>query len=93
VRVARGSGKYLYLDTALTGRATFEAALEAAERGLSHYQPEDVSYIRISEARRAGIFPLPEAGFSDGGDEIVLSSTSGRKATAELKDATNTPRR
>jgi hypothetical protein len=93
VRVARNTSKYLYLDTALTGRASFDAAVEAADRGLARYDVADVSYIRISEARRAGIFPMPEAGFADGGDEIVLTSGSARKTTAEVKDAAKAPRR
>jgi hypothetical protein len=93
VRVARNTSKYLYLDTALTGRASFDAAVEAAGRGLARYDVADVSYIRISEARRAGIFPMPEAGFADGGDEIVLTSGSARKTTAEVKDAAKAPRR
>jgi hypothetical protein len=93
VRVARNTSKYLYLDTALTGRASFDAAVEAADRGLARYDVADVTYIRISEARRAGIFPMPEAGFADGGDEIVLTSGSARKTTAEVKDAAKAPRR
>lgn len=91
IRLARGSTKYLYLDTALTGRANFEAATAAAERGLARYQPAEISHIRITEARRAGIFPMPEAGFADGGDEIVLTSPT-RGTRVEAKDAGNKAR-
>lgn len=85
IRLSRGSSNYLYLDTALTGRATFEAAVQAAERGLARYQAAEISHIRITEARRAGIFPMPEAGFADGGDEIVLSPAPARKTRVTAK--------
>ena len=60
VRQAQGSGDYLYFDTALTGRADFDAAVKAAERGLARTSPSQITTIRIGDARRAGIFPLPE---------------------------------
>jgi hypothetical protein len=60
VRVADGSDKYLYIDTALTGRVTFESAVSIADRGMSHWTPQQVTTIGITEARRAGIYPMPE---------------------------------
>src|SRR5262245_888041 len=86
VRVSRSSDKYLYLDTALTGRANFEAAKQAAEKGMARFESADVTYIRVTEARRVGIFPMPEAGFADGGDEIVLRAPT-RKTRVEARDA------
>jgi hypothetical protein len=59
VRLAETSKDYLYLETALTGRATFEAAVQAAQRGLARYSAEQTIRIPIREARQAGIFPLP----------------------------------
>lgn len=59
VRVARGSTRYLFIDAALTGRASFEAAVAAAESGLDRVSPSEMRFIRIGEARQAGIFPLP----------------------------------
>jgi hypothetical protein len=82
VRLARGSNKYLYLDTALTGRANFDAAMQAAEKGMARYESAETTHIRVNEARRVGIFPMPEAGFSDGGDEIVLTSPSRKTRVA-----------
>ena len=59
VRVARGSNRYLYIETALTARVGFEAAVAAAERGLARFPLSQVRLIKIHEAREAGIFPLP----------------------------------
>ncbi len=89
IRMSRGSGKYLYLDTALTGRASFEAAIQAAERGMARYESAEITHIRITDARRSGIFPMPEAGFADGGDEIVITSPNARKSRVEARDGSN----
>jgi hypothetical protein len=59
VRLAENSGDYLYLETALTGRATFQTAVQAAQRGLARYSADKSIRIPIREARQAGIFPLP----------------------------------
>ena len=59
VRIAQDSGQFLYFDTALTGRADFEAAVRAAQRGLENTPQAHVNTIRLGDARRAGIFPLP----------------------------------
>jgi hypothetical protein len=58
VRLSQDSNRYLYLETALTGRASFETAVSAAERGLARQKPADVIRIPISGARQAGIYPM-----------------------------------
>lgn len=59
VRLAQDSGQFLYFDTALTGRADFDAAVRAAQRGLENTPQSEINAIRLTDARRAGIFPLP----------------------------------
>jgi hypothetical protein len=59
VRVAPGSPKFLVIDAARTGWATFESAVSSAEAGLARRTPSSVIQIVISEARSAGIYPMP----------------------------------
>lgn len=59
VRVARGSQRYLFVDTALTGRTSFEAAVAAAETGLGKFGASQITRISIDQARTAGIYPMP----------------------------------
>jgi hypothetical protein len=59
VRVAHGSQKFLFIDVALTGRTTFEAAVASAERGMAKYDASSVTQVLIQEAREAGIYPMP----------------------------------
>lgn len=59
VRVATGSSKFLFIDVALTGRTTFEAAVASAQRGLARYDDSSVTRVLIQEARNAGIYPMP----------------------------------
>ena len=59
VRVAPGSKKYMFLETALTGRASFERAVAAAEVGIKRYPAAQVVRILIDEAREVGIYPMP----------------------------------
>ena len=59
VRVARSSEKFLFIDVALTGRTTFEAAVASAERGLARHSASSVKQIVIQQARDAGIYPMP----------------------------------
>ncbi len=59
VRLAEGSSRFLYLDAALTGRATFDRSVAAATRGLAKHNASDVIRISIQEARQAGIYPMP----------------------------------
>jgi hypothetical protein len=62
VRVAENSERYLYIETSLTGRGTFEAAVESAERGLARFGAKEVLRIPIKEARWMGIYPMPSPG-------------------------------
>jgi len=59
VRLAENTDDYLYLETALTGRASFETARQAAQRGLAKYPKAKVFRVPINESRLAGIFPMP----------------------------------
>ena len=59
VRVSPGSKKYMFLETALTGRASFERAVAAAEVGIKRYPAAQVVRILIDEAREVGIYPMP----------------------------------
>ncbi len=59
VRVARGSQRYLFVDTALTARFSFEASVLAADKGLAKYGPSQITRIPIDSARDAGIYPMP----------------------------------
>ena len=59
VRLARGSPKYLYIETSLTGRASFESAVATAQRAIQRLRPNEVRLIHIDEARSAGIYPMP----------------------------------
>jgi hypothetical protein len=61
VRVAPDSQKYFFIETSLTGRASFPAAVQAAELGMKRYRPAQVIRIPISEAREVGIYPMPLA--------------------------------
>ncbi|MBV9074128.1 MAG: hypothetical protein JOZ10_10880 [Acidobacteria bacterium] len=60
VKVAENSNKYLYIDVALTGRMLFDNAVSSADRGLARLQPAQITRIGITDARRAGIYPMPQ---------------------------------
>jgi hypothetical protein len=59
VRVAPGSPRFLLIDGALTGRASFAAAVSSAQTGLARRAPSSVTQVVIGEARSAGIYPMP----------------------------------
>ena len=59
VRLTERNNKYLYIDTVLTGRDSFESAVRAANDALARYAPLQVTRISVSEARDAGVFPMP----------------------------------
>lgn len=59
VRLSPKSDRYLWLDTVLTGRGSFEAAVSTAEKGMQRYQAGQVRRIEVAGARKTGIFPLP----------------------------------
>jgi hypothetical protein len=62
VREAQHSEDYLYLETAITGRATFETAVLSASRGLNKFRPEQILRVPIEQARQEGIYPMPLSG-------------------------------
>jgi hypothetical protein len=60
VRTAENSQKYLYIDVALTGRVPFDNAVNSADRGMARFTPAQITKIEIADARRAGIYPIPQ---------------------------------
>lgn len=60
VKLGENTDSYLYIDVALTGRVSFETAVSSADRGLARLQPAQITKIQIADARRAGIYPMPE---------------------------------
>jgi hypothetical protein len=60
VRLTAGSDRFLYLETAYTGRSSFEAAMNAAQHNLARYRRSDITFVHVDQARQAGIFPMPE---------------------------------
>src|SRR4051812_37943264 len=60
VRVAQGSDKYLFIDTAQVARVDFDSAVRSADLGLAKYGPNEITKIPIDNARRAGIYPMPQ---------------------------------
>jgi hypothetical protein len=60
VRSSQNGSKYLYFDTVLTSRDDFEAAVQAAEKGLRELPGSQIIRVETSESRRAGIFPMQE---------------------------------
>jgi hypothetical protein len=60
VKSAENAERYLYIDVALTGRFPFDTAVNSADRGLARFQPSQITRIGITDARRAGIYPIPQ---------------------------------
>ena len=74
LRVAPNSVTYLFIETSLTGRGTFQAAVRSAESGLARYRNSQIVRIPISDARQAGIYPMPEAtSMLDAGKPVLRS--------------------
>lgn len=59
VRLTPTASRYLYFETAMTARISFEAAIASAQRGMSRYPAAEIRVVKIHEAREAGIYPLP----------------------------------
>jgi len=57
VRVAKGSQNYLFIDAAMTGRATFEAAVRSAETGLNKRSSAEITRIPIGRGTRSRHLP------------------------------------
>jgi hypothetical protein len=62
VRETQKSDNYLYIETSITGRATFENAVLSASRGIGKHRPEKIIRIPIAKARLDGIYPMPHSG-------------------------------
>jgi hypothetical protein len=60
VRVSPRNSKYLYIETAITGRASYEESVAAAARGVASYKPADTLRVSVADARAMGVFPMPE---------------------------------
>lgn len=59
VRVAQGSSRFLFIDAALTGRTTFEAAVLSGKTGLARRDAASITQVNIDQARSIGIYPMP----------------------------------
>lgn len=59
VREAQNSDSFLYIETTMTGRASFEDAVLSANRGMKQWLPNQVIRIAINQSRAQGIYPLP----------------------------------
>ncbi len=59
IKVAEKLERYLYIDTSMVGRVPFESAVQIAEKGLARLTPAQITRISISQARQAGIYPMP----------------------------------
>lgn len=72
VKLAENWNHYLYLETALTGRASFETAVRAAQRGITKYPANSVIRVDVQAARESGIFPMPT--FPEHKDQLASSA-------------------
>jgi hypothetical protein len=61
VRLSPKSEKYLYIETAITGRASFEESIASASRGVASLKSNEQIRVSVSDARNTGIFPMPAA--------------------------------
>jgi hypothetical protein len=76
VREAQNSSNYLYIETSLTGRSTFENSVLSASRGVSRVPDGKVLRVEIAQARARGIYPMPLPGIQSDG----LPSVAGDSA-------------
>jgi hypothetical protein len=65
VRMSPKSSKYLYIETAITGRASFEDSIASATRGVANYKAADTIRVAVEEARSLGVFPMPSVNQPD----------------------------
>ncbi|ABF39491.1 hypothetical protein Acid345_0486 [Candidatus Koribacter versatilis Ellin345] len=77
VRVSPKSDKYLYIETAITGRASFEDSIASAARGVASLKSNDQIRVSVADARTMGIFPMPRP--------IVQSAPSSESVSAALQ--------
>jgi hypothetical protein len=59
VRVAPGSDRFLYIETSLTGRTTFDVAVGSASRSMAKFSAAQFIRVNIRQARQDGIYPMP----------------------------------
>ncbi len=64
VRESEHSQDYLYIETSLTGRSTFENSVLSASRGVGKVPADKVLRIGIEQARAQGIYPMPLPGMA-----------------------------
>lgn len=77
VRLAPDSNRYLYVETAVTGRAPFEAAVSSAVRGVAKHPDSEIIRIPVAQAREIGIYPLPHPVFNGTQSDPVQSADVG----------------
>jgi hypothetical protein len=77
VRSAQNGGEFIYLDTVLTGRASFETAVQTATQGLQRTNPKDVMHIMVPDARNGGVFPMPGPDTESGIKAVLAASSRG----------------
>jgi hypothetical protein len=59
VRLSPKTSKYLYIETAITGRADFEESIASAQRGVNSLKPNEMIRVSVADARNMGVFPMP----------------------------------
>jgi hypothetical protein len=59
MRVAPGSDRFLYIETSLTGRTTFDVAVGSASRSMAKFSAAQFIRVNIRQARQDGIYPMP----------------------------------
>jgi hypothetical protein len=74
VRAAQNGSEFIYLDTVLTGRASFESAVQTATQGMQRLNPKDVMHIMVPDARNGGIFPMPGPDTESGIKAVLAAS-------------------
>jgi hypothetical protein len=74
VRASQSGSEFIYIDTVLTGRASFESAVQTATTGLQHQNPKDVMHIMVPDARNGGIFPMPGPDTESGVKAVLTAS-------------------
>jgi hypothetical protein len=79
VRLSSEGNHYLYIETSLTGRTPFESAVQAAEKRIATFAAKDIIRVSVPEARRQGIFPLPN---SVADNALAVTNTSSHDPAA-----------
>ena len=85
VRLSPKSSKYLYIETAITGRASYEDSIASAARGVASLKPNEMIRVSVAEARNMGVFPMPAP--------LVNSAPTAKEVNAalQLRSATSHP--